>query len=1218
MKALDYVRNKLRDAVGDKGGVSGNKKHAGMRDPEPFKENYSNGLFLGQDDTMWLYFKFPEDVKMDWTRSAEEAADNQSFLTGLLDSIGDTIYNTSESTRNDQRLKFHIPMVANKTTEIQKYEDITPAQYDFLDRMGGFPRIIWNSYFGIELKPGDINSELYKTTDKVRNWVNFMTQGMSEQNLLLYKGPIRDMTSICFDYGMRPLSFSDHPEDFENLTSWFGDSNLVYSSRKELSSTIISVPTHGRSLFAGGDLGELSFAAITPMESQDMFTRDPHSEIDSRFGTTLLAPSLEVVHINIRGEIRSPQTAANIFDNRNTKSTNKMETDTDIRNTSVADRAKMSKENRRSTIANTMASQMASAWLDNVEITIAHKIKPGEKSEIAKRLAMHGMNVNTITGRQPIALASTIPGYPNPIFPIPRDNNSRNPNVNNFYSGVLAMSGLFGSTKPAAKRGILLGFSDSGFEYKEIFHDIGGGSKKPTILITGNTGAGKALSLDTKVVTPHGMVRMGDIHTGDEIITIGGKVSKVSDETDIQYDRNVFSLCFSDGQTIKADRDHQHLVIGRGVLSDIADDIKTIEERIIKINTDSLPEDKRVSAGELYDILSGYGVCIAHWSTPEGVEASINFSGIESEDGLYELKKAIIVLKLRIAQHRSDRYASIDNNVVRLSTGEIARTLDFVGSQGWFAIPNPSPIEHEFSAGAVDSEDVRIIARKSVSDDDYILESISAFSSREEKETLVKEIENQGSTIVFSNAVNANRVASIARSLGKNIFHIENSDEVTFLDDGILRTITGVQEIESTPVKCITVEDDSASYLIGDFIPTSNTIQILMMLAQATYLGHQVIMLNPKPQSSLAPFFELLDGIVVNMSNDYLDEHPGLLDPVFFLHDRVDVARLLNDMIVRGLELNRDSGKAAKVKMEELYSEIVERAQIPSNECSWDIIMGNHKGGANNPRLSDDEVVDWVRNKLNTSAFWKSAISKNPEDNTLFDDLMYEKKPMLIEWDTSIQLPNSADNPDNYTPRIQEGIQSVVNLFQYSREIIGSTRNGGILAIDEAHVLRTSPEVMETVRGAGKTWRSSNITLLLATQDLNEFLGDSNPYNIGGFVRMYIIMEVSDKVKGNMDIFFDITGLPRTEFYTYYISHAGMTNGDNKPFPNAYIIDEQNSWEGGIICGPWPTREMRAAQNNTEYRREKSTGADSFFMQDRDITQTIEDVESEDSFADDF
>jgi hypothetical protein len=68
--------------------------------------------------------------------------------------------------------------------------------------------------------------------------------------------------------------------------------------------------------------------------------------------------------------------------------------------------------------------------------------------------------------------------------------------------------------------------------------------------------AGKALSLDTPIPTPSGWKTMGELIVGDIIFGGDGKPTKITFATETYHARNVYSIKFDNGETVKADADH--------------------------------------------------------------------------------------------------------------------------------------------------------------------------------------------------------------------------------------------------------------------------------------------------------------------------------------------------------------------------------------------------------------------------------------------------------------------------------------------------------------------------------------------------------------------------------------------------------------------------------------------------------------------------------------
>ena len=1268
MGILNTAKIKMQEAIGEKGGITGDKEQAGMRDTKPYDAYYSNGLFKGYDDRLWLYFKFPEDVQVEWTKTYRESADNQAFLTNIFDKLGTSIFEDSESTKKDQRIHFHIAMVRELSDKISKYEGITPAHADFLDRMGGFAHPVWHSYFGVELLKGDINSDVSGITNKMRNYLDVMFN-RTDIEYHLYKESIELVSTVCRENGMQELDFSADPEDFERLTAWYGQSDNYYNMKREMTSTPMYVPEHGKSILVGGQ--ELSFSSVKPLEARDMFYKDPFDAADVRFGTAVLRPSLNTVQVNIRGQIRSPKAARNVFNNKIEKNQyNQNAADSNIGDASATDKRRLKDETDNAYIAANAAYDLNAAWLDNVEITLAN-IVDGKQTSLSEALSPYGLDAVNITKRQHTALCSTVPCYPRPIYAIPKGNSKRNPNVNNFYSGVLSMSGLFRSTKPAASGGVLLGLSDAGYEYKEIFTEVDAPKKygaQPTILVTGATGSGKALTLDTKIYTEQGYKELKNINVGDKVYGADGKLTNITYITPTQYDRNLFKINFSNNKKVKADSNHQWIVVDV-LLSALSEKEKKnlIDFNMSSLETLTISNENTINLEELTTLFKETGAQILGWDNINVLRSSLDFVDVYPIEGnIYNTQQVVEGLKTRIIQRLDSSKSWKNESVVRINTGELYYSDYIYNGEPRFIIPTINPIDNDntsdisnnesyllglLSTGqvsynegtyrpkeeslhyhSVDNEEQtkRITQVLDSFNYDYVIDDYGYYRFNNPEEVLeefaelysnITTIHNIDTKYSFirgmidgssystrKNIIRINNndynefVRYILESTGfvvqnsdnHDYFTIDNENELSTIDDYI--TIDSINPIESEPVRCLSVDNDTKSYLIDGMIPTSNTVQMLSMLAQTVYQGKKAVFLNPKPDSSLKPFFDLLGGETINMSNKYLEENPGKLDPMFFLNDRESIGRLLAEMIIKARGFNTDNSAENNSSMEELTTELIERAKMPANQCSYDIIFGNNRAEPPTPRLSEDSTVSFVRNKMISSPFWKATISKDPDGRSSLQDVLKGNRPILIEWDNSIVLPSKDSNPDKFTPAERDGIQSIINLFDYGSSVIGEGKQGGILCIDEAHVLKTSESSMVKVKGASRQWRSRNITLMLATQELKDFLGD-HEHNIGAYVRLFIIMKVDEADPKEIDLFFDRTKLPKDGTALDYITNAGMKKGSNrgkKSVPNAYIIDNTYEWQGGIICGPWPERELKAASSSDKVKTNSNDNFDGY------------------------
>ena len=68
--------------------------------------------------------------------------------------------------------------------------------------------------------------------------------------------------------------------------------------------------------------------------------------------------------------------------------------------------------------------------------------------------------------------------------------------------------------------------------------------------------SGKAISLETDILTPQGFKKFKNIHRGDEIYSIDGKTTRVTFETEIMHNHKCYVVEFDNGEKITADEDH--------------------------------------------------------------------------------------------------------------------------------------------------------------------------------------------------------------------------------------------------------------------------------------------------------------------------------------------------------------------------------------------------------------------------------------------------------------------------------------------------------------------------------------------------------------------------------------------------------------------------------------------------------------------------------------
>ena len=81
--------------------------------------------------------------------------------------------------------------------------------------------------------------------------------------------------------------------------------------------------------------------------------------------------------------------------------------------------------------------------------------------------------------------------------------------------------------------------------------------RKQLTVITGTPGSGKALSVYTPIPTPNGWTVMGDLDVGDFVLGDDGRPVRVVRTTKVMYGHDCYRMRFSDGAEIICDADHQ-------------------------------------------------------------------------------------------------------------------------------------------------------------------------------------------------------------------------------------------------------------------------------------------------------------------------------------------------------------------------------------------------------------------------------------------------------------------------------------------------------------------------------------------------------------------------------------------------------------------------------------------------------------------------------------
>lgn len=1275
---------------------------AGWVDAKPYITPFPDGTFEGYKPVIWKYYEVPEDVKITWLRYERDAVINQHFLIDILKRLAATLESQVTKKRDDLRRNFHIVITRYDTEKpLPVYKGCTPAHADWIQRHRvQYTRPLWRGFMGVELLRTNVFYEAYGVRAKLERYLEWL-KAPDQVRWEAYQEEFDDIDSAMTSGRFRTLNFYDDLSSYTQLTAWHGVPDEVFALPQQLQYIRFRQPVHGLSLWTPR-WGEIMAHAVVPMDRRSMFLVNPEGE-GSRWALPLYEPGANTVAISIRGQIRSSASMEAVLDAKREKSYRKAEKRSESEQsgrTSYEDMMHQRIEQVRRIVVD---GQMPA--LDNVEITVFTKVT-GRVSQLPEKLSAFGMNAAPLVGRQHNALLSTFPCYPHQIHRI-RRGNTRPTLVNAMLPGALAMSGVLKRTRPCDSYGMLVGLSDLDYEYQELYAAPDAAYKRhspPGFMVTGRPGAGKALSLDTPIMTPSGPVPMGKIKIGDQVFGGDGKPCQVTFTTPVMHDHEVFRITLSDGQEFLADADHQWIVGSAKDLYLYAKNpkygmakSKQINSMIQKLSrlADRMALTGPVRASDLLDILASTFGDSSPWIEATEVWRALDFNDCPysirgKRERVYDPQVALKTLALRLQQ----QYSCLSEQgqlYRRMTTGELygemlRQTNDWVLG---YVVPlvhdgvqypqKDLPVDPYVLGlwlGSGDTWGERIVAIGSqlgnaldtegfgsngdswqegapipldllaqlknlgVWNETYIPDLYTRSSMDQRIALLQGLMDSSGNAIsssgecVFSNTNPdlVGQVVGLVRSLGLRCQHINEAPNkkschyegpttgaikqgsckggeiaprrtrtrasfvapfhvfrlprklaMQCLDvTSRSRTIQSIEQVDSVPVKCISVDSPDHTYLIGDAVPTSNTQFLLQAAAQIVYMGMPTWMLNPKKSATFAPFFDALGGVTITMNNQFLSGNPGLLDPVFFLKSRAKVVDILADAIFMANRMYDDKGSESSQRRTSLRAQLMDRAMDARNTCSWDIIFGNPTTGTSS--IDDAAILQFVEDRWKTSPFWRAFIAK-PGSSTNLVDRIAHATSVCMEWDGEMQLPDASTPPSDYKDKQIDSIISVNVAFLYASESIDNS--GGAVIIDEGWALKGSRESMTILQRSGREWRQANILLMIGTQNILDFLNTrayDGTYNedMSSYFSRYKFMAINDSSEAEIAEFFRRARIPRTPEYEDYMIHANVDPQNGAPVARAFYVDLINGWYGGIISGPWPVKELTLGRTDAE------------------------------------
>lgn len=709
---------------------------------------------------------------------------------------------------------------------------------------------------------------------------------------------------------------------------------------------------------------------------------------------------------------------------------------------------------------------------------------------------------------------------------------------------------------------ILAGFTEKDWQPSWLSGTAASGvDKEPIAFVAGTTGSGKALPLSTLLPTPTGFVRLGETVVGTKLLGRHGKPVTVTSLSPITENKTVYRMSVSDGRTIDCDAEHQFVVtpiepgsVDAGFTdearAEVSHDVYVLD-RLAGEVADSDP-DKIASAVEILDLLDARGdLSKRRWSNAAGIDAALAVMDApvlasSSQTKFYSLHASLRLLSIRLHQ----QYAkTTDTFEYRMTADEIRASGQAYAIRLAEALDLPEAdlgrepvfIGAEFARRDFNARLPIEVLRSSIAQRRGVLDGIIGE---------IGVLTSSGDyTITHPESDAIDDIAHLVRSLG--LFASVRENTVTFAspdapDSKAINwvVITGFKQIESTPVRCLSVDDEDATYLVGEgLLPTSNTQALLWWAYQGAQMGQPQVILDPKPGSDHTDAIKGPNTLIASL--DELSEADGIFDPLRFAANPqagIDMATSLLTQVNPWGD-NRENYSTGLAKA--LHTGVKGGARC----------IGRALDIARSADRIDRMMIDQVFDLAEASPMFRACVGMDNDAQSIrvSNGITYIKVG-----DANLELPTPGQDQFSMTPT-QRASLALVRMMIFGSSMALTGRNG-VLHADEAWTfLKAGSEEVERL---GRLARSQGVLPILYSQKVT----DATDKSLQNYISRGFILGIKDPIEAEAAC--ELFGLEPTPERIERItagSTRGGTVGEEGEEPNFNSLRPLRKGYGGKV-----------------------------------------------------